>query len=621
MLRPRFRYLRNCSEVDAAPPIQISEELFRSRYYAPDSDIRGTVQKSLLRLRFRYPRNCSEVDATPPIQISEELIRSRCYAQDSDIRGTVQKSMLRPRFRYPRNWSEVDATPKIQISEELFRSRCPDSDIRGSVQKSMLRPRFRYPRNCSEVDAAPPIQIFEELVRSRYCVPDSDIRGTVQKSMLRPWFRYPRNCSEVDAAPRFRYPRNCSEVDATPPIQISEELFRSRCYAPDSDIRGTVQKSMLRPRFRYPRNCSEVDAAPRFRYPRNCSEVDATPPIQISEELFRSRCCAPIQISEELFRSRCYASDSDIRGTVQKSMLRPRFRYPRNCSEVDATPPIQISEELFRSRCCAPIQISEELFRSRCYAPDSDIRGTVQKSMLRPRFRYPRNCSEVDAPPPIQISELGLVVKHGDDARVRLDQDRSFLDDVELFRLATPRTHAVDAADQAWDQVVDGVHRRFSLAEEEGMVRERYERHRLTERIPSLSERHVAHLSEVNPYSGLVARSTNDTCHLRIRTQYMKMGIGGSWITNNKFQFVKKSPETFYVTFHSSWTSTVIISITSQVSDVKSLALRVTSINLVSLERVSIVEHYLPWFQLGKLDLGVTWPWFWRSWIFFKNVP
>ena len=157
---------------------------------------------------------------------------------------------------------------------------------------------------------------------------------------------------------------------------------------------------------------------PRFRYPRNCSEVDAAPPIQISEELFRSRCCAP---------------DSDIRGTVQKSMLRPRFRYPRNCSEVDAAPPIQISEELFRSRCCAP---------------DSDIRGTVQKSMLRPRFRYPRNCSEVDAPPPIQISELGLVVKHGDDARVRLDQDRSFLDDVELFRLATPRTHAVDAADQ-----------------------------------------------------------------------------------------------------------------------------------------------------------------------------
>jgi len=45
------------------------------------------------------------------------------------------------------------------------------------------------------------------------------------------------------------------------------------------------------------------------------------------------------------------------------------------------------------------------------------------------------------------------------------------------------------------------------------MVRERYERHRLTERIPSLSERHVAHLSEVNPYPGLVAWSTNDTCH------------------------------------------------------------------------------------------------------------
>ena len=44
----------------------------------------------------------------------------------------------------------------------------------------------------------------------------------------------------------------------------------------------------------------------------------------------------------------------------------------------------------------------------------------------------------------------------------------------------------------------------------------------------------------------------------------------------------------------------------SQISDVKSLALRVTSINLVSLERGSIVEYVFPCFQLGKLDLGVT---------------
>ena len=38
----------------------------------------------------------------------------------------------------------------------------------------------------------------------------------------------------------------------------------------------------------------------------------------------------------------------------------------------------------------------------------------------------------------------------------------------------------------------------------------------------------------------------------------------------------------------------------------KSLALRVTSINLVSLERGRIVEYVFPCFQLGKLDLGVT---------------
>ena len=44
----------------------------------------------------------------------------------------------------------------------------------------------------------------------------------------------------------------------------------------------------------------------------------------------------------------------------------------------------------------------------------------------------------------------------------------------------------------------------------------------------------------------------------------------------------------------------------SQVSDVKSLALHVTSINLVSLERGSIVEYVFPCFQLGKLDLDVT---------------
>ena len=48
------------------------------------------------------------------------------------------------------------------------------------------------------------------------------------------------------------------------------------------------------------------------------------------------------------------------------------------------------------------------------------------------------------------------------------------------------------------------------------------------------------------------------------------------------------------------------ISGSSQVSDVKSLALHVTSINLVSLERGSIVEYVFPCFQLGKLDLGVT---------------
>ena len=44
----------------------------------------------------------------------------------------------------------------------------------------------------------------------------------------------------------------------------------------------------------------------------------------------------------------------------------------------------------------------------------------------------------------------------------------------------------------------------------------------------------------------------------------------------------------------------------SQVSDVKSLALHVTSKNLVSLESGSIVEYVFPCFQLGKLDLGVT---------------
>ena len=38
----------------------------------------------------------------------------------------------------------------------------------------------------------------------------------------------------------------------------------------------------------------------------------------------------------------------------------------------------------------------------------------------------------------------------------------------------------------------------------------------------------------------------------------------------------------------------------------KSLALRVTSINLVSLERGRIVEYVFQCFQLGKLDLGVT---------------
>ena len=148
------------------------------------------------------------------------------------------------------------------------------------------------------------------------------------------------------------------------------------------------------------------------------------------------------------------------------------------------------------------------------------------------RWQKPRNCSEVDATPPIQISELGLVVNHGDDARVRLDQDWSFLDNVELFRLATPRTHAIDATDQEWDQVVDGVHHRFSLAEEEGMVRERYEGYRLTERIPSLSERHVAHLSEVNAYPRLVARSTNVT-----RQHWSERNICGyvdnNWTGNN----------------------------------------------------------------------------------------
>ena len=56
----------------------------------------------------------------------------------------------------------------------------------------------------------------------------------------------------------------------------------------------------------------------------------------------------------------------------------------------------------------------------------------------------------------------------------------------------------------------------------------------------------------------------------------------------------------------------------SQVSDVKSLALHVTSINLVSLERGSIAEYVFLCFQLGKLDLDVTWPWFWRSLIFSK---
>ena len=57
----------------------------------------------------------------------------------------------------------------------------------------------------------------------------------------------------------------------------------------------------------------------------------------------------------------------------------------------------------------------------------------------------------------------------------------------------------------------------------------------------------------------------------------------------------------------------------SQVLDVKSLALYVTSINLVSLERGSIVKYVFSCFQLGKLDLGVTWPWFWRSLIFFQK--
>ena len=56
----------------------------------------------------------------------------------------------------------------------------------------------------------------------------------------------------------------------------------------------------------------------------------------------------------------------------------------------------------------------------------------------------------------------------------------------------------------------------------------------------------------------------------------------------------------------------------SQVSDVKSLELHVTIINLVSLERGSIVEYVFTCFQLGKLDLDVTWPWFWRSLIFSK---
>ena len=46
--------------------------------------------------------------------------------------------------------------------------------------------------------------------------------------------------------------------------------------------------------------------------------------------------------------------------------------------------------------------------------------------------------------------------------------------------------------------------------------------------------------------------------------------------------------------------------LTSQVSDVKSLALHDTSINLVLLERGSLVEYVFPCFQLGKLDLGVT---------------
>ena len=38
----------------------------------------------------------------------------------------------------------------------------------------------------------------------------------------------------------------------------------------------------------------------------------------------------------------------------------------------------------------------------------------------------------------------------------------------------------------------------------------------------------------------------------------------------------------------------------------KSLALRVTSINLVSLERGRKVDYVFQCFQLGKLDLGVT---------------
>ena len=133
MLRPRFRYPRNCSEVDATPPIQISEELFRIRCYAPDSDIRGTVQKSMLRPRFRYPRNCSEVDATPPIQISEELFRSRCSAPGSDIRAWIGCEAWR---RCPRTTRSRSVLPRRRGivptgHSSHARRRCRGSGVRS----------------------------------------------------------------------------------------------------------------------------------------------------------------------------------------------------------------------------------------------------------------------------------------------------------------------------------------------------------------------------------------------------------------------------------------------------------------------------------------------------------